>query len=242
MADIGSVISGGTSQFGKVGTMLLEKIMSGTIIIILVIIFAGMLVALLFYLRYLSQFIYDIEIKSLRSSGIRNIAGYKIIKDKGAFIRRRKDKTVWFRLKNQRVDLPPPPLECMQLGVKGKNFIKIFQKSDEEYYYLLPDLIDLEKVIRDGKEIMIGQERVKVIDGDVGYWNTMKKKDNKKLFDTESLLMKLLPFIVPTLMIVLVIFISYFMIQKWDVLAQVATSLERASQNCLSTGAVIPAK
>ena len=224
----------GSEAVGSVGSAILSKLVSGSIIVIVALIIGACIVGLAFYLRYNSQFIYDIEIKSLRSSGLITNQNYKIIKDKGAFIRNKKDKSVWFRLKNQRVDLPPPPLECMQIGVKGKNYIKILQKSDEEYYYLLPENIDLQKVIRDGKELIIGEESIKVIDGDVAYWNIQRKKADKKLFDVESLFMKLLPYVVPVLMFMLVIFMTYMITQHWGEFSAAASALERAADRLAS--------
>lgn len=237
MSFFGNIIGGtdtGSSAFGSVGSAIMNKLVSGGIIVVIAMILVGIIVAIALYMRYLSQFIYDIEIKSLRSSGIRSQPDYKIIKDKGAFIRNKRDKSVWFRLKNQLVDLPPPPLEAIQLGIKGKNYVKILQKSDEEYYYLLPDNIELNKVIRNGEEISIGKENVKVIDGDVAYWNIQRKKQDKKLFDAESLAMKLLPYIVPVLMFMLVIFMTYFITQHWGEFTAAAGALERAADRLAS--------
>lgn len=219
---------------GGIGTSILSSVMTGAVAVIIIIIIAGALVGLLFYIRYLSQFVYDVEIKSLRSSGTYGTPTYKIIKDKGAYIRRKKDKSVWFRLKDQGVDLPPPPLECIQLGAKGKNYIKILQLSDEEYYYLIPDKIDTSQVIRDGKSITLGESTVKVIDGDVGYWNIQRKKEQKKLFDSESLIMKLLPYIVPVLMFMLVIFMTYLITQHWGEFAAAAEALNKAADRLAS--------
>lgn len=231
---LGGGATEGTGTFGKVGGLILEKLVTGGIIVILVVILCFIIVGIALYIRYNSQFIYDIEIKSLRSSGFGKSQNYKILKDKGAFIRNKKDKSVKFRLKNQRVDLPVPPLECMQLGVKGKNYIKVFQKSDEEYYYLLPSRIDWETVIRDGQEIKIGEETVKVIDGDVAHWNIQQKKENKKIFDTESMVMKLLPYIIPVLMFMLVIFMTYFITNHWGEFTAAAQALEKAANSLAS--------
>lgn len=228
-----------TGAIGSIGSALITKLTTGTIVIIGVIILCAVLFGIGFYVKYLSQFIYDIEIKSLRSSGAGNQgSSYKIIKDKGAFIRNKRDKKTWFRLRNQRVDLPIPPLECMQIGVKGKNFIKILQKSDEEYYYLLPDKIETTMIIKDGIEIMLGQETAKIVDGDVAYWNIQRKKDNKKLFDPESMIMKLLPYIIPALMIIGVVFYTYIWLDKAPAIIeagrQVAEALDRAAEHLAS--------
>lgn len=233
MAFFGNLVQGasgtGSGTFGSIGSQIASKLVSGSLIIVLVIIFCVIIVAIAFWLRYLSQFVYKVEIKSRRSSGMMGKEDYKIIEDKGAMIRNRKDKTTWFRLKGQMVDLPPPPLEAIQLGVKGKNYVKIFQKSDDEYYYLIPEKINMETVIKDGREIFLGQENVKIIDGDVAFWNIQRKKVDKKLFDAESTLMKILPYIIPVLMFMLVIFMTYFITQHWGEFSTAAQALERAA-------------
>lgn len=229
--------------FGSLGSQLFSRLVSGGIIIVGIIILAAVIVAVAFYVRYASQFIYEVEIRSLRSSGVKGTPTYKILKDKGAFIRKKKDKTTWFRLRNQAVDLPSPPLECIQLGIKGKNYIKILQLSDEEYYYLMPESIDTATIIRDGKPIILGQETVKVLDGDVAYWNIQKKKDNKKLFDMESLLMKVLPYVGIMLMFMCVVFLSYFMTNHWGEFSAAAQALEKAADRLasISGGTITPA-
>ena len=95
----------------------------------------------------------------------------------------------------------------------------------------MPEQIDLVKVIRNGIEVTLGNESVKVIDGDVAFWNIQRKKHDKKLFDTESTLMKLLPYIIPVLMFMLVIFMTYFITQHWGEFATAAQALEKASEN-----------
>lgn len=198
---------------GNVASRLVSGVAMGGLIIVGLIILGGIILGIGFWIRYNSQFIYKVEIRSRRSSGLSNVSSIKIIEDKGAFIRNKKEKTVYFRLKNQGVDLLPPPLECIQLGLKGRNYVKIYQASDEEFYYLLPDEVSLV----DGKNNeKLAETNAKVISGDAAFWNSVRKRENRKMFDTEGLIMKLLPYIVPVLMFMLVIFMTYMVMDKWQ--------------------------
>lgn len=118
----------------------------------------------------------------------------------------------------------------MEVDSHGRNRLKILQKSEKEYYYLLPDKIDENVVIRGGKVIPVTQLSMSVVDGDVGYWGQIRKRDNRKLFDTESLIMKLLPYIVPMLMFMLVIFMTYMITDHWGTFAGAAEALKQAAE------------
>jgi len=154
----------------------------------------------------------------------------KIIRDKGGMIYDKKTKSWWFRLKDSKVDLPPPPYEAYQQGVGGVNIVKIWQKAHNEFFYLVPDSISQTEIIRDGKLIPIAKQDMKVVEGDVAYWNQLRKREDKKLFDPEGLAMKLLPYIGIFLMFMLVIFLSYFITQHWGEFAQAAQALKEAAQ------------
>ena len=222
MADLGDV--------GGIGGDILNKVMTGGVVVVGVIILAGIILAIGLYIRYLKQFNVKVEIKSLRGSGTRGEPIYKLVSDMGGFIHSKKDKSSWFRLRGEKVDLPTPPLETLQLDSHGKNHLKIFQKSDSEYYYLLPDKIDLNSIVRGNELIPIAQAGMKVVEGDVAYWGQLRKRDNRKLFDVESLFMKLLPYIVPVLMFMLVIFMTYMITDHWGEFSNAAQHLSEAAK------------
>ena len=69
----------------------------------------------------------------------------------------------------------------MELQANGTNQIKIFQKSQEEYYYMLPETINLSIVIRGGEKVSLAQAKLNVVEGDVSYWNVLRKRDNRKI-------------------------------------------------------------
>lgn len=220
-----------TSNMQNLGQELLDKVVSGGLMVVGIIFLAAVIFGVGFYVRWLRQFNVRVEIKSLRGSGTLGEPIYKIVNDVGGFIHNKKDNTDWFRLRGQKVDLPSPPLEALQLDSNGKNHLKIYQRSDQEYYYLLPDQIDMKTIIRGGKEIPVAQAGMKIVEGDVAYWGQLRKRDNKNLFDMESMFMKLLPYIVPVLMFMLVIFMTYMITDKWDVFSSAADALRRAAES-----------
>jgi len=222
MADVQSTFSG-------IAGNLIERILQGSIIVFLSLICGLVIFGVLFFVRYLRQFDIVVEIKSLRGSGTFGEPIYKIVPDKGGMLFNKKDKRYDFKLLKERVILPPPPLECLELRSDGKNQIKIFQKSQDEYYYLFPDKIDLDTVVRKGKKIPIGTSSFNVVDGDISYWNTLRKRDNRKLFSAEDFITKILPYIGLFLMFVTIIFLTYIITDHWGEFSSAAQALKEAS-------------
>lgn len=220
-------------SFGDLGTLtngLIGKLFSGAFIVFLLLIMMVIIVGAALYIRHWRQYNIFVEIKSRRSSGTNQIESYKLIYDKGALIYDNKDKIWYFRLYDHKIDLPVPPYEVLQNSTKG-NVLKLLQKSQDEFTFLLPDRIDRTKIVRiDGKEYDAAIVVEKQVEGDVAFWNQLRKEKNKQLFDPEGTLMKLLPYIIPVLMFMLVIFISWILIKKFDTVAQVAASMDSAAK------------
>ena len=217
-------------QFTDIGGDLIGKIMYGSIAVFSILILGGIILGAGLYIRYLRQFNIKVRIKSKRSSGVDGNPIYKIIYDKGAFIRKKKEKANWFRIKGEKVDLCNPPFETMQVLANGGNEIEILKNSDEEYSYLLPSTSNQKVIVREGKQISVSEIDMKIVEGDIAYWNQLRKRRNKELFDMESLLMKFLPYIVPTLMVVMVIFLTYIITDHWGEFTAAAQALNNAAQ------------
>jgi len=228
-------------EFEGIGRELLSKLLTGSVIVIAVIIFSCIILGIALYIRYLRKFNIKVEIQSLRGSGTMGEPVYKLVTDLGGFIDDKKNKTRYFRLMKEKIDLPSPPLECLQFDAKGRNHLKIYQKSDTEYFYLMPDRIDKDYIVRNGVKVPVATLNQKIVEGDIGYWNQLKKRDNRKLFDTEGLLIKLLPFIIPTLMFMLVIFMTYLITEHWGEFSAAANALKDAAEalRSVSTAEVV---
>lgn len=220
----------GLGTFKEMGGDLASNLISGAIMVFLVLICGAVIVSVLMYVRYLRQFNVRVEIKSLRGSGTQGEPIYKIVSDKGGMILNKKDKRHYFRLLKERIELPPPPLDCMELQANGTNQIKILQKSQDEYYYLLPEKIELKKIVKGGKLVLLAEAHLNVVEGDISYWNVLRKRDNRKLFDTENLLLKILPYVGIFLMFITVIFLTYMITDHWGTFSDAAASLAEAAK------------
>lgn len=226
MADL----SGGFSQ---VGSAILGKLLSGGFIFVGILILIAFIFGIIWAIFYYKKFDIKVRIKVKRGTGSDGESIYKIDYDKGAIMYKRKDKRSFLRLLKSKVDLPCPPYESLQILAKGGNEIEIVRESDTEYYFEVPGTIERGFVMREGRSTPVLNSKTKVIESDVAYWNQLRKRDNRKLFDTESLLMKVLPFIPLIIVVVGMIFFTYIWLDKipgvLTAVAEVADKLSEAA-------------
>ena len=194
-----------TNIMGEVGGQLLETVFSGilwfgiAILIIGVVGFLGW-----FFLVHKRRFSILVKVTSERAND-KN----RIIFDKAAILVDRKDKSKFFRLWGLKLDLPAPRFNVLQSTSKG-DYLELYRTSEDTIYYLTSSVIDKTKIIRgDGKSYLLASQKNKQIDPDMAFWGTRRMMENKKMFDTESLLMKLLPFLPQILGGMFMIFILY---------------------------------
>jgi len=197
-----------TGIFQEVGGQFVEKIFSGIIwfgvAIILILVLGGIIY---FFFVYKRKFDIIVKVISERA-GDRN----KIIFDKAAILKDRKTKTKFFRIWGLKVDLPIPKFNVLQVSSSG-DFLEIYRTAEDSFFYLTPAKIDKTSIIRaDGKTYAMATQEHKQIDTDINYWNVKRKDMNKRMFDTESLLMKLLPYLGIMLGGVIMIFILYILL------------------------------
>ncbi len=232
------------SQFREVGEGVLGGLIRGGIYAIGLLLLGVAIISTIFIVRYYRQFNIKVRIKTKRGSGIDGKPVYKIFYDKGGIIYNKKDKRSFFRILKEKIDLPVPPFETLQILANGGNEVEIVKESDSEYYYSLPAEMQKGFTIKDGRIVEKKQgkfvkTRLKIIESDVSYWNTLRKKDNRKLFDTEGLLMKVLPFAIIFLMVISVIFFTYIWLDKApeaiSILRQAAEALENAAETLAKT-------
>jgi hypothetical protein len=231
-----------TDPVSIISTGLFSNALSAVISLLGILLIAGAIIGAAWYVKYIRQFDIKVEIISTRAN-IGGIDQYKIIFDKGGIIYDKTDKIYYFRIKGMKIDLPSPPFNVLIPTDKG-NMVKIWQKSAEEFVFLLPDKVGGVVIRQDGREYSSAELKTKQVEGDVAYWNILRKEKNKGLFNPESILMRLLPFIVPMLMFVLVIFLSWMVIKNFEVLKDVANSLLETAkvlkgQTIASSGSVV---
>lgn len=215
------------NPFGAIGAGLLGSFLGQAIFAIGIILIIGAIGGTIWYVRYLQKFDIKVEVISTRAN-IGGVDQYKIFFDKAGIIYDKTDKIWYLRIKNIGVDLPQPPYNVLIPTDKG-NMVKIWQKSAEEFVFLLPDKILPIIVKQDGKTYASASVTAKQLEGDVSYWNQKRKERNKDLFNPQSLMMRLLPLIVPLLMFVLVIFMTWMVLKNFSVLGDVANSLRETA-------------
>jgi len=177
-------------------------------------------VAMWYWLHYKKKF--DIMVK-IRSERARDPAIYF---DWAAVIYNRQTKSKYFRLLNTKVDLPVPPFNVLQKTNRG-DYLEIYRKSEEDFKFLTPGKIDKDRVIRaDGKIYPVASTDQKQIEGDI-YWYISRKDKMKKLFDTDSMLVKILPWIPQIMGGIFMIFILYVMMDKLPAILGQMESLTR---------------
>ena len=135
-----------TNPFSDVGGRIGQIVLTGSVWLIAIIVLGGLLLGVVFYVRYRKKYDIFVKIRSERSED-----KHKVNFDNAAIISDPKTKSKYFKLKNQRVELPVPPFNVLQTSSKG-DYIELWRKSEDEYVYLTPPVIDKEFYMRaDGK-------------------------------------------------------------------------------------------
>ena len=225
-------------QFTATGINLVSGLLGTTVKFIAYLVVAVVIVGVGWWVKYIRQFDIEVEILSLRA-GTGGVAQYKILHDKAGYIYSKTDKCWFFRLKDMKVDLKVTPFNVIIPTDKGNKVI-LKQTSPDEFTFVLRNEIDENTIIgTDGKLYPISEIKLKQVEGDVAFWNTKRKSTNKGLFNPESTLMRLLPFIVPVLMFTLVIFLTWMVIKNFSVLGDVAASLKETAQILKSSSSAV---
>lgn len=216
------------TAFDAIAGQFVEKIFSGILWFgISVIIIAILIFLMWWFLIYKKKFNIDVKIISERAEDQN-----KIIFDKAAILTSRKDHSKYFRLWNTKIELPSPRFNIMQSTASG-DYIELYRTSEDVFYYLTPPQIDKRYVIRgDGQLYPMASQGVRQIDPDMAFWATKRKSQNKGMFDTEKLWMKVLPYIPHIISGVLVVFILYILMSY---LPSILASLDNLAKTIAST-------
>jgi len=208
-----------TSAFSSIAGNLIGNVFSSILWFGIGILIVSVLGGLMwFFLLYRKKF--DIKVKIIsRRAGERN----RLLFDKAAIIFDKKSKSKFFRIWGLKVDLPIPKFEVLQSTNQG-DYLEIYRKSEDEFYFLTPPVINKERIIKsDGQLHPISDQEHTQIDTDISYWQTKRKSANKGMFDTEHLLMKIIPYIPQIMGGVITIFILYVLMNS---LPQVLSALK----------------
>ncbi len=197
-----------TSGLEGVGSTIIEKIFSGIIWLTVGVLFAGIVVGLIYYfIIYKKKFNIDVKITSERA-GDRD----RVMFDKAAILTDRKDKSKFFRIWSAKIDLPAPKFNVLQDTNRG-DYLELFRTSENTIYYLTPSIIDKTRIIKDdGKVHLIAAQKNMQMTTDMDFWAARRSQENKKMFDTESIFMKLLPYLPAIMGGFITIFVLYILL------------------------------
>ena len=218
----------------EIGTAILGKLVSGTLVVLLICVLAGFIIGLALYIRYMRQFNIKVRIKTKMGSGADGLPIYKIFYDKGAIVKKGREKRTCLKLRGERVELPEPPFEVRQILDKGGSEIGITRESANQYYYDLPSVIEKKFIIKDGQYVQVNEQKTNIIDSGVDYWGILKKRDNRKLFDFENFWMKILVFLPLAIVAISLVFMLYIVFDKLptsiEAMSGLATELGEVAQ------------
>lgn len=222
-----------TGQAQQIGARVLEGLIGGTITVLLILLIGGFVGGLLLYLRYRSKFDFKVRIESKRGSGTDGKPIYDIFYDKGGIIFKKKDKRKFFRILREKVDLPVPPQGCWRRLVNGKIEVGYLKENPNTYLPIISEIVERGYSLDNDGKTQFTKRRAKIIEDDVDFWGIQRKKDNKQLFDLESTFMKLVPYIPPLIIGIIMVFALYILLDKLpaiiSVIQQVASELNAAA-------------
>jgi len=216
MVDASNIVS-------TVGSKLVERIFSGIIWLVVGVLIAGTVgFTVWWFFIYKKKFNITVKVTSERA-GDRN----RIIFDKAAILKDRKDKSMFFRIWGIKLDLPAPKFNVLQSTSHG-DYMELYRTSENRIYFLTPSIIDKTKVIQaDGKIYAIASQKNLQMNPDMDFWAARRQQENKKMFDTESMFMKLLPYIPAIMGGVVTIFILYILLDHLPGILSQLTELVR---------------
>ena len=199
-----------TSAFSEMGSRLTQTIFSSILWFGLAFILICVLGGLMWYLlHYRKKFDIRVKIVSQRAGDTKSVYW-----DQAAIITHWKTKLKFFRLQRTKVDLPVPPFNVLQT-TDLCDYLEILRKSEDEFYYLKPARMCETQIIKaDGKVYPITEQEHMRLDSDTSYWNVKRKDMNKKMFDTEHILMKILAYLPQLLSGALMIFVLYILMDN----------------------------
>ena len=216
-----------TSIVSEVGGQFVERLFSGLLWFgIGIIIAAAIFILIYWFLVYKKKFNIEVKITSERA-GDRN----RIIFDNAAILRDRKDRSKFFRIWGLKLDLPAPRFNVLQSISRGRkvcDYLELYRTSENKIYFLTPSIIDRTKIIRaDGKIYSIASQINKQVDPDMDFWGARRTQENKRLFDTDSTFMKLMPYIPAIMGGMVTIFILYILLDHLPGILSALTDLVR---------------
>jgi len=211
----------------EMGSKMLDTILSSIVFFSLGIVLVAAVVGSMYYFFiYKRKFDIEVKINSERSG-----EKYNIIFDKAAIMTDSTTKSKYLRIWGMKVDLPLPNFNIIQQTSRG-DFIEIHREGEGKFSYCSPAVMTKGSIIgKDGKMYSVTDQETFPIDSDMDYWNVKRKQQNKKMFDTESLMMKIIPFIPVIVGSIMMVFILFVLLDKIPEVLNELTTLTEAIQD-----------
>jgi len=210
--------------FDEIGGELVSRIFGSILWFGLFTIIILMLGGLMYYfLYYRKKFDIRVKIISHRSKDKNTV-----LFDKAAILKDWVTKLPCLKIWGLKRSFPVPKYNVLQ-STHGGDYLEIYRKSEEEFYFLTPPSIEKEYIIKeDGRKIAMANQKQVMVDPEMGFWNIKRKSMNKNMFDVEHWAMKVIPYIPHIFSGVIMIFILYIFL---DHLPGILASLDKLVQN-----------
>jgi len=211
--------------FGTVASGLGDKIFSSIlyfgIAIIIIFVLGG---TMWYFLLYKKKFDIKIKVMSERSSG-NNVEMF----DKGGILTDRSNGSTYLRVWGLKRDFIVPQYDIMRkVYSDGKelDYIEIYRRGENEFYFLMKPKIDKTRIVRaSGNTYTLAEQSQTMVDPEMAFWAVKRKTQNKKMIDTDSLVLKLLPHLPAIFGGVLMIFLSYVVMDNFPAILSELRSL-----------------
>ncbi len=190
-----------------------------------------------YFVMWRRRFNVEVETQAVRAADMPGSAGFKIFKDKGGYFRK-KDGYEEFRLLKDKVAIKPPALNYLYPTPKG-NKIYFRKFGPKEYVPVL--LGDIMTKDNPGTVLnFVGEDQ------DVINWSILQMLRNSKAFGKLNWIEKYGGYLIFGLAVVGCIVLIYLILQKFDVLQNVASSFATAANRLASAATsnaqLVPAK
>lgn len=236
MADISNVVGSGSGAIQEVGSRLISKIFGSLIWVGVGVLVFGVIGYLIWYfLIYKKKFDITVKVKSERAED-------KITEffDKAAILTDRKSGGKYLRVWGLKIELPAPKFNIFQV-VGGRDYLEILRTAENKFYYLTPSKVDKRYVLKsDGKYYPLADQTNMMIDANDDFWRAKRKQQNKDMFSTDSIFMKLLPYLPAIMGGMITIFVLWVLMSHLPgILSQLGDLVSKL--NYQTTGVVVPA-
>lgn len=235
---ITNVASGGSGAITEVGSRLVSKIFGSLIWVgVGVLVFGIVGYFIWYFLVYKKKF--DITVKVISERAEDKVSTFF---DKAAILTDKKSGGKYLRIWGLKRELPAPKFNIFQL-VGGKDYLEILRTAENKFYYLTPSKVDKRyALMSDGKYYSMADQTNLMIDANDDFWRAKRKQQNKDMFSTDSIFMKLLPYLPAIMGGVITIFILWVLMSHLPgILSQLGDLATKINQGYVVPVVSIPA-